>query len=66
MKEEEAKEVRSLMMRKVIVNLEREIRELVQRNSLFRTICKTRDRVYKVIIDSGSTDNLVSTEMVEK
>jgi hypothetical protein len=38
----------------------------VQRNSLFRTTCKTKDRVCKVIIDSGSTDNLVSTEMVEK
>jgi hypothetical protein len=33
---------------------------------LFRTACKTRDRVCKVIIESGSTDNLVSTEMVEK
>jgi hypothetical protein len=38
----------------------------IQRNSLFRTSCKTKDRVFKVIIDSGSTDNLVSTEMVEK
>jgi hypothetical protein len=37
-----------------------------QRNSLFRTACKTKDRVCKVIVDSGSTDNLVSTEMVEK
>jgi hypothetical protein len=26
----------------------------------------TKDRVCKVIIDNGSTDNLVSTEMVEK
>jgi hypothetical protein len=38
----------------------------VQRNRLFRTACKTKDRVCKVIVDSGSTDNLVSTEMVEK
>jgi hypothetical protein len=28
--------------------------------------CKTKDRVWKFIVDSGSTDNLVSTEMVEK
>jgi hypothetical protein len=28
--------------------------------------CNTKDRVCKVIVDSGSTDNLVSTEMVEK
>jgi hypothetical protein len=33
---------------------------------LFRTTCKTKDKVCKMIIDSGSTDNLVSTEMVEK
>jgi hypothetical protein len=33
---------------------------------LFRTTCKTKDKVFKVIIESGSTDNLVSTKMVEK
>jgi hypothetical protein len=38
----------------------------VQRNSLFRTACKTKDKLCKVIIDSGSTDNLVSTGMVYK
>jgi hypothetical protein len=38
----------------------------VQRNNLFRTSCKTKDKVCKVIIDSGSTENLVSTKMVEK
>jgi esterase/lipase len=38
----------------------------VQRNSLFRTSCNTKDIVCKVIIDSGRNDNLVSTEMVEK
>jgi hypothetical protein len=38
----------------------------VQMNSLFRIACKTKDRVCKVIVDSGSTDNLVCTEMVEK
>jgi hypothetical protein len=37
-----------------------------QRNNLFRTACKTKDRVCKVIVDSGSIDNLLSTEMVEK
>ena len=39
---------------------------LVQRTRLFRTTCKTKDRVCKVIMDSGSTYNLISTEMVEK
>jgi hypothetical protein len=54
------------MLRKVLLKLEAEIEKPVQRNILFRTACKTNDRVCKVIIDSGSTENLVSTEMVEK
>jgi hypothetical protein len=44
----------------------KEMENSTQRNSLFRTACKTKDRVCKVIVESGSTDNLVSTEMVEK
>jgi hypothetical protein len=56
----------SLMMRKVLLKPKKEIENLVQRNSLFRTSCKTKDRVCKVIVDSGSTNNLVSMEMVEK
>jgi hypothetical protein len=43
----------------------KEMENLAQRNSLFRTTCKTKDRVCKVIVNSGSIDNLVSTEMVE-
>jgi hypothetical protein len=65
----EAKETeggRNLMMRKVLLTPENEPEELVQRTSLCRTTCKTKDKVFKVIIDSGSTDNLVSIEMVEK
>jgi hypothetical protein len=54
------------MLRKVLLKPEAEIEKPVQRNNLFRTACKTKDKVCKVIIDSGSTDNLVSTEMVEK
>jgi hypothetical protein len=54
------------MTRKILLKLEKEVENLVQRNSLFRSACKTKDRVSKVIVDSGSTDNLVSTEMVEK
>jgi hypothetical protein len=63
---EDAKGRRSLMMRKVLLKLEKEAENPTQRNNLFRTACKTKDRVCKVIVDSGSTDNLVSTEMVEK
>jgi hypothetical protein len=54
------------MMRKILLNPEKEIKNPVHRNSLFRTACKTKDKVCKVIVDCGSTDNLVSTKMVEK
>ena len=55
-----------MMLRKVLLKLKVEAKNLVQRNSLFRASCKTKDKVCKVIIDSGSTKNLVSTKMVEK
>ena len=54
------------MMRKILLNPEKEMENPVQRNSLFITACKAKDRVCKVIVGSGSIDNLVSTEMVEK
>jgi hypothetical protein len=54
------------MMRKVLLTLEKEVESTVQRTGLFRTACKTKDRVCKVIVDNVSMDNLVSTEMVEK
>ena len=54
------------MMRKVLLTPEKEAENPSQRNILFRTSCKTKDWAYKVIVDSGSTDNLISTEMVEK
>ena len=54
------------MMRKVLLKPKAEVKKPVQRNNLFRTTCKTKDRVCKVIIDNGSTNNLVSMEMVEK
>jgi hypothetical protein len=57
---------RSLMMRKALLTPKKDVESSVQRTRLFRTACKTKDRVCKVIVDSGSTDNLVSTEMVEK
>jgi hypothetical protein len=65
----EAKDVeggRSVMMRKVLLTLEKEVESSVQRTRIFRIACKTKDRVCKVIVDSGSMDNIVSTEMVKK
>jgi hypothetical protein len=55
-----------LVMRKVLLTPEKEVESSVQRNRLFRTACKTKGWACKVIVDSGSTDNLISTEMVEK
>jgi hypothetical protein len=52
---------RSLMMRKVLLTPEKEAENPVQRNILFRTACKIKDRVCKVIMDNGSTNNLIST-----
>jgi hypothetical protein len=54
------------MMCKVLLTPRKEVEDLVQRTKLFITACKTKDRVCKVIVDSGSMDNIVSTEMVEK
>jgi hypothetical protein len=54
------------MMRKFLLTPEKEVESSVQRTRLFRTALKTKDRVCKVIMDSGSMDNFVSTEMVEK
>jgi hypothetical protein len=62
---EDAEGGRSLMMRKVLLMLEKEAENPAQRNSMFWTACKTKDMVCKVIMYSGSTDNLVSTEMVD-
>ena len=55
-----------LMMNKVLLKRKKEQAEPAQRNSLFRTTCKVQGKCCKMVIDSGSTDNIVSTEMVEK
>jgi hypothetical protein len=54
------------MMRKVLLTPEKEVESSVQRTRIFRTACKTKDRVWKVIVDSFSMDNLISMKMVEK
>jgi hypothetical protein len=53
-----------MMMQKVLLTPEKEVESSVQKTRLFRIACKTKDRVCKVIVDSGSKDNLISTEMV--
>jgi hypothetical protein len=54
------------MMQKVLLTPEKEVESSAQRNRLFWTACKTKDKVCKVILDSGRMDNLILTEMVEK
>jgi hypothetical protein len=43
--EEGAEDGRSLMLRKVLLNPEAEVEKQVQRNNLYRTACRTKDRV---------------------
>jgi hypothetical protein len=54
------------MMKRILVKPNKLIKEPAKRKKLFRTICKTKFKCCKVIIDSGSIDNFVSTKMVEK
>ena len=56
----------SLMMKSVLVKEEKEVHEPTQRKNPFRTMCRSKGKCCKLIIDNGSTDNLVYVEMVEK
>eukprot|EP00253_Pinus_taeda_P007647 PITA_07647 len=51
----------SLVVNKVLIKPAKEIVEPSQRNTLFSTVCKVQGKCYQMIIDSGSTHNLVST-----
>lgn len=55
-----------LVLNKVLLKPAKEATEQTQRKALFRTVCKSHGKCCKLVIDSGKTDNLVSTEMVEK
>jgi hypothetical protein len=57
---------KSLTVHKVLLKPDNEVEDTTQRCKLFKTTCKTKGWKCKVIVDSGSTDNLVSTEMVER
>ncbi|MBZ1524059.1 hypothetical protein J3336_11605, partial [Leuconostoc mesenteroides] len=56
----------ALVLNKVLLKPAKETTEQTQMKALFHTVCKSHDKCCKLIIDSGSTDNLVSMEMVEK
>ena len=55
----------NLMVRRTLCNKGSD-EEPVLRRSLFKTRCKMAEKCYKVIIDSGSSTNLASEELVTK
>ena len=55
----------SLILKRFFVKTKKKVHEPAQRKSMFRTKCKSQCKCHKVVIDSTSTNNLVSTEMVE-
>jgi len=54
------------MLKRILVKSEKETSEPAQRKSLLRTVCKSKGKCCKIVIDSGSTHNFVSTEMAKK
>ena len=61
----EVEEGVALMMRQSFLQVPH-AQELAQRKKLFRKRIKCKERVCNLLIDSRSTENLVSKEMVEK
>jgi hypothetical protein len=45
---------KKLMMWKILLKPEKEVEEPIQQTILFKTTCKTKDIVCKLIIDSGN------------
>jgi hypothetical protein len=56
----------SLLMKRIFLNTTKEIKETLQIKTLFMTVCKVKGKCWKVVIDSASTNNLVSTKVVDK
>eukprot|EP00253_Pinus_taeda_P007419 PITA_07419 len=54
------------LINKVFLRPANDIVEPSQRKTLFRTVCKAQGKCCQMIIHSGSTNNLVSIEVVEK
>ena len=55
------------MMRKILLQPEKEIeKESKQRKTLFRTQCKIEGKYFNLIVDGGSSGNLVSMEVINK
>ena len=56
----------ALMINKVLLKPVKENVDPTQIKALFKTMCKVKGKCCKMVIDNGSIDNLVSTEMAEK
>jgi len=54
------------VLNKVLLKLAKKVADQTQRKALFWTVCKPHGKCCKLIIDNGSTDNLVAIEMVGK
>lgn len=62
LEEVEVEQGESLMLRRTLISGNKVTPEADwRRKSLFHTKCKCRDKVCKVIVDGGSTNNIVST-----
>lgn len=56
----------ALVLNKVLLKTTKETTKQTQWKALFQMVCKSHGKCCKLIIDSGSTYNLVAIEMVEK
>ena len=56
----------SLLLKKVLLNPMKDINEPTQRKDLFRDSCEVNGKCCNVVINSRSTQNLVSTKVVDK
>lgn len=56
----------ALVLNKVLLKLAKEVADQTQRKALLPNACKSHGKCCKLIIDSGSTDNLVANETVGK
>lgn len=65
-REETLKIGQSLMLKRVLFEVVKEIHEPKRRRSLFRMVCECKGKCCKLIIIYVTNDNLVSIEMVEK
>ncbi|XP_071905719.1 uncharacterized protein [Coffea arabica] len=59
-------EISCLVVRKVLTTRVKEEEMEIQRDNLFYMRCHIKDKVYSVVIDSGSCANVASLLMVEK